>query len=789
MFNARTACRRARTIRRRAVAAISVSLLILALIGQWSLRALAQDAPPGPSASKSPFVGSPSCVECHRSEASDWRSSHHALAMQKASEATALGRFDGARFEKNGVETVFSKKGETLFVCTEGPDGKLADFEIKYAFGVFPLQQYLIELPGGRLQAFGVAWDARPAGKGGQRWFDLYPERKLAAGDPLHWTGLDQNWNYQCAWCHSTDLNKNYDPASGGFHTTWSEIAVGCEACHGPASDHVALVAQGENTPTPSHGFALQFDERKGVQWTMNELGQAARAPATMTIKEILICAGCHSRRSQFSSDPAKVASFYDAFQPSVLEAPLYYADGQQREEVYNFGSFLQSRMYAAGVTCSDCHNPHSGKLRAPGNDVCAQCHASERFDRASHHHHGRGSVGSLCAACHMSATAYMGVHERHDHSLRVPRPDRTATLGLPNACNKCHADKSAAWAADAIKSWGGAKTEGFQSFSKAFDLADRNGAGARSGLIRIGEDEGQSFLARASALARLARSPSRDAIDFAARALSIDDPMIRVSSIAILSNADAKTRRKALAPLLGDATRLVRMEAARALAGEGERELQPAERERFEKALRDYVDAQLFNAERPEAHANLGTLYAARGQADAARAEYKKALELDRTFVPAAVALSGLARAQSDEAGAEAALRKALVASPNESVLRHALGLSLIRQGRLGEALPELAEAERRTPGDPRFAYVYAVALHDAGKPRQALGILQGALARAPNDRDILLALTSYEIEAGDNSSASAHAALLANLEPDNEEAHTLLRALKEKAKGFAAP
>jgi Flp pilus assembly protein TadD len=759
-----------------------MGLLGFVLVAFWGASALAQDASPGPGIANAPFVGSPSCGECHKAEAGDWRNSHHALAMQKASDATVLGRFDGARFEKNERESLFSRRDGAFVVRTEGPDGKRADFEIKYAFGVFPLQQYLIELPGGRLQALGVAWDARPAAQGGQRWFDLYPDQKLAAGDPLHWTGLEQNWNYQCAWCHSTNLNKNYDPASGGFHTTWSEAAVGCEACHGPASDHLAWATKTKDAPAPSHGFALQFDERKEVQWRMNEAGQAFRSAPRTTSKEILICAGCHSRRSQFASDPAKVASFYDAFRPSLLEAPLYYVDGQQRDEVYEFGSFLQSKMHAAGVTCSDCHNPHSGKLRAAGDDVCAQCHAPERFAQASHHHHAEGSAGARCVACHMPTTAYLGVHQRHDHSLRIPRPDRTSALNIPNACNKCHTDKSAAWAGDATKSWGVAEAGGFQSFAEAFDLGDRAAPGARSSLARIAGDKVQPFVARASALSRLAHSPSREAVDLAARALSIEDPMIRTSSIAVLSNADVETRRRTLAPLLSDAARLVRMEAARALAGEVEGELQPTERARFEEALKDYVEAQLFNAERPESHANLGALHAARGNTDAARVEYDKALELDRTFFPAAIALGELMRAQGDEAGAEATLRKALVANASQGALRHALGLSLIRQGRMDEALSELAEAQKQTPEDPRFAFVYAVALHDAGKPKQALDTLDGALARSPYDRDILLALTSYEDEAGDNSAALAHAALLARLEPDDEAAHQLLRALQDK-------
>ena len=420
--------------------------LLLVSVGWFADgRAVAETA--APPASTAQFVGSASCAQCHKQEHADWLRSHHAGAMQQASDLSVLGRFDGSNFNKDGVESTFYKKDGKFWVRTDGPDGKPADFAIGYTFGVTPLQQYLIELPGGRLQALGIAWDARPASEGGQRWFHLYPDRKLAAGDPLHWTGIDQNWNYQCAWCHSTNVKKHYDPATASFHTTWSEINVGCEACHGPASNHIAWATKPEKRSSDDQtgrGFALSFDERKNVAWSLSEKGQAFRSATRATSKEIQVCAGCHARRAQFSDDAFDVSRFFDAFRPSLIEPGLHYSDGQQRDEVYNYASFLQSKMHAAGVTCADCHNPHSGKIRLVHNAVCAQCHAAERFDQISHHHHAPESEGALCANCHMPTTVYMGVDRRHDHSMRIPRPDRTQTIGAPNACMQCHTDKSA---------------------------------------------------------------------------------------------------------------------------------------------------------------------------------------------------------------------------------------------------------------------------------------------------------------------------------------------------------
>ncbi|WP_296708033.1 tetratricopeptide repeat protein [Rhodoblastus sp.] len=740
---------------------------------------------PARAETQAQFVGSESCSACHKSEYKAWGKSHHAGAMQVADDKTVLGDFKDAHFRKGEVESIFFRRDGKFFVHTDGPDGGLADFEIKYTFGLTPLQQYLIELPGGRLQAFGIAWDSRPADQGGQRWFDLYPDRKLAAGDPLHWTGIDQNWNFQCAWCHSTDLKKNYDPAKATFATHWSEISVGCEACHGPASRHLDWAKQRgglSDAEKKSRGFALRFDQRAGVTWAANPEGTAARSRPPGERKEELVCAGCHARRSQFSDAPKDAQHFYDAFHPSTLAPGLYYPDGQQRDEVYNFGSFAQSRMHGAGVTCSDCHDPHSGKLRLAGNEVCGQCHAAKVFDAPTHHHHPQGSPGAQCATCHMPTTTYMGVHARQDHSMRIPRPDRTLSMGTPNACNKCHTDKDASWAVAALKGWGMGAKPGAQGFAEALALADADGAGAGAALARVAKDESQPAIARASALQRLTGTPAPEVLAMAEQLTRADDPMIREAAVEVLASADPATKKRALTPLLRDETALVRMQAARALAGPAEANLTPADLAPFEKALDEYVAGQMFTAERPESRSNLGGLNLARGRLDAAQAEFAKSLELDKTFAPAAIQLAEIARARGDEKGAEAILTKSLADNPQSGPLNYALAMSLIRQKRVPDALVRLEEATRRAPDDTHTAYVYAVALHDTGAPAKAIEVLRAALTRRPNDRETLSALASYEAQSGDYASALGHVQALMKLEPDNPQLSRFEQALRAK-------
>jgi tetratricopeptide (TPR) repeat protein len=577
-----------------------------------------------------------------------------------------------------------------------------------------------------------------------------------------------------CAECHSTNLQKNYRPAEDRFETTWTDVSVACEACHGPGSRHVRwaeATKTGKPDPDPARGLAVKLAPTTGA-WALAEGESIARRATPLASRaEVEACGRCHSRRAQVWGEYRHGEPLAQSYRVSLLDAGLYHADGQMQGEVYEYGSFLQSRMYAAGVTCSDCHDPHSGKLLAPGNAACAQCHAPSKYDAPSHTHHAAGSKAAECVACHMPTTTYMVVDPRHDHSFRIPRPDRTVALGVPNACNQCHAKESAQWAAEAIAKWFPQPRLGFQTFAEGFHVADRGAPGAPGALIRIAEERTQPAIVRASALQRLGRYLSPVSLPTVRNALNDPDPMVRAAAVNALAGADATTRAQLLARMLGDPVRLVRMDAARTLAGEAEARLAPDDRKRFQSALEEYVAAQRFNADRPEGHAGLGILAATRGRDDEAAAAYRKALELDPTYVQAALNLADLDRALAREDEAERTLREAVKRLPQSAPVHHALGLSLVRQKRTSEALAELALAAKLAPEDARFAYVYGVALYDTGKRAEAMKALQGALARHPYDRNLLFALATYERAAGDAARARSRAKLLRELEPENRD------------------
>jgi predicted CXXCH cytochrome family protein len=737
------------------------------------------------------FVGSEACAGCHRAEADLWRSSQHKHAMDHATEQSVLGDFNNANFDYYGVRSRFFRRDGKFLVETDGPDGKPATFEVKYTFGLDPLQQYLIEFSDGRLQALSLAWDTRTKEQGGQRWFHLYPNEEIRHDDVLHWTKLNQNWNFMCAECHSTGVRKNYDALNDRFASTFAEISVGCEACHGQGSRHVAWVREQRSwwpfgkDQDPKKGLLTRLDERRDVVWRRDpRTGNAQRnfTPALLR-KEVETCGRCHARRGAFSEDWVPGRWLSDTHIVSPLARGLYEADGQMRDEVYNYGSFKQSKMFAAGVTCSDCHEPHGAKLRAPGDGVCAQCHAPDKYAAASHHRHEAANPPLACASCHMPARTYMVVDRRHDHGFRVPRPDLSVKLGTPNACNDCHSDQSAEWAAAAVERWYGPERKGFQKYAEAFHSAWTEKADAAALPSVVAADRSAPAFARASALSELVPRVSPSNIGLARTGLADPDPMVRIGALDMLESVPAAQIWPLVAPLLSDSSRGVRIRAAALLAPVPTASQPAADREAFKRAAAEFIAAQRLNADRPEARSALGNFFARRGRAPDAEAEYKAALRLSPRYAPAAINLADLYRSLGRDGEGEGVLRAAIGSSPDDAGLHHALGLVLTRLKRYQDSLAALRRAAELDPDRARYAYVYGVALHSAGHVDEAMTVLKESAARHPDDRDTLLALISYSRDAGDFAGALGYAERLGRLAPGDVSLNALIENLRRQS------
>ncbi len=776
-------------------AGIVTSVAVTAVLLLWAgvRRGVRTGQPPDPpsAAATAVYVGRQACAECHTRENDLWQGSHHDLAMQPAGPDTVLGDFDGASFTHNGVRSTFSKRDGGFFVRTDGPDGDLHEYRITYTFGVTPLQQYLVGFPGGRYQVLPLCWDTRPAGEGGQRWFHLYPDEVIGHGDALHWTGPNQNWNFMCAECHSTNLERNYDLEHDSYDTTWSEIDVSCEACHGPGSRHVewsrsGLASHGtQATPLDgtTMGLLVRLHDTDGGGWVMDmSTGTAKRSVPRSSHAQIDSCAPCHSRRISIDDDDAPGRPLLDTHIPALLVEELYHADGQILEEVYVYGSFLQSKMYREGVTCSDCHDPHSARLVARGNAICGKCHLPDRYDTPKHHFHEPDGPASSCVECHMRNRTYMVVDPRRDHSFRIPRPDLSKALGTPNACNQCHTDWPPEWAADAVAQWYGPRPRDVH-FGEALHAGRTGAAGAAHRLAALAADTNRPAIVRASALSLLVDSagPAAHATLAAIEiGLADDDALVRLAAVDAVADSDAVQRLRLAAPLLDDPVRAVRIRAARALAAVAAGVTDAGVRKALERAMAEYVQSELTNAERPESHVNLGNFYAEQRRFGLAEASYRTALRLDAEHVPAHVNLADLHRARGRDDRAEPLLRRAVEIAPPNAAAHHALGLLLVRQGHAPQAIEWFRRAVELAPDDPRFGYVYAVSLHSAGRLADALRELERTHAVNPADRDVLTALILFHREAGTLDAAIRFAEKLLAAAPDDPAGVQLLMDLR---------
>ncbi len=458
-----------------------------------------------------------------------------------------------------------------------------------------------------------------------------------------------------------------------------------------------------------------------------------------------------------------------------MLTPELFHADGQQRDEVYVWASFLQSRMHQAGVTCSDCHEPHSQRLRAEGNALCAQCHLPARYDTPDHHHHAAHGPGAACVGCHMPATTYMVVDPRRDHRLHVPRPDQTLALGLPNACTTCHTDRDPAWAAAAWREWYGTGRTPPVSYAAAFRAAETRRPGAATGLAKVAADTALPAIVRASALERLAGFAVPLSAHAAGRAARDPSPLLRLAAARVSETLPPAERVAIAAPLLGDPHRAVRIESARVLTA-ARPALAGAPAAAWERAAQEYLATLAFTADRPEGQVARGVFEAERGRFAAAQAAFAAARTLDPGFVPAWLNAADAHRAAGDEAAAQRLLEQGLARAPDTAALHHALGLLHVRQRRREAALQALQRATELAPDEPRYAYVYAVALHSYGAPDQAIARLERAAGRWPGERDILLALATMQRDAGRPEAARRAAEALLAADPGDAEARALL-------------
>lgn len=706
------------------------------------------------------FVDEGRCASCHSDQAAAFVKSNHAKAMAVADDKTVRGNFDDASFEHDGIFTAFFKRGGLYFVRTEGSDGKEGEFQVKYTFAYEPLQQYLVDIGGGRLQALDIAWNTNK-----QEWFWLGTSKPAKPGTTFHWTGPFYRWNRTCIDCHSTDPQANFQPATGQYKSSYVATSIGCQSCHGGGAKHVEWAEAG----------ALQSVDGVGL------------APIDQNV-----CLACHARRTKLLGGYGPGKAFLDHFSPNLLRPDLYFPDGQILDEVFEYGSFQQSKMAIAGVTCLDCHKQHETTLKADGNAVCTQCHAeikSQRFvgfdpsgvfDSPTHTRHAAGSDGALCANCHMPERTFMKVDPRRDHSLVVPRPDLSIAFGTPNACTTCHATQTNEWAADKMDKWYGAKWRQRPTIAHAFAGAAKSDPAAIEALRSLVADREQAGIVKGSAIEAMGRLGGEAVIGDVMAAAASPDPLVRLGAAQAASNLSPERRLEAIGRLLADETRAVRVTAVIALGNTPTADLLGEQRRTFRAALEDlraYVEA---NVDMAEAQNNYGLLLMGQRQAEEAEAALRRAISLDGSLAGAHANLAELYRATGQNDKSENTYVDAIKNLPEEPLLRYGHALSLVRMKDMIGAISELEASVRLAPANAQYRTTLAVALDSVGRTDDAFNALSQPLPNASADANLLSTAIQFGLKLRRYPQTLTLAEELARLQPGNKQLAELILQLR---------
>ncbi len=724
------------------------------------------------------YGGSVSCKACHEEAYELWAKSHHGLAERSPDAPHEHPAFEPGRTFRHGTQQTSLRQTNGHFeIKTAGLSQTQEVFQVERIIGNLPLRQLLVPFPGGRWQATEACWDPRS-----NEWFNVYGTEDRRPGEWGHWTGRGMNWNTMCATCHNTRLRKNYNATNDVYHTAMAEVGVGCESCHGPLKAH--------------------------NQWQAANKGKNLKDPTLPKISRdqmLATCAACHSRRGEITGDPKPGDRFFDHHLLSIVdESDLFYPDGQIRDEDYEFTAFLGSRMFHKGVRCVDCHDFHSAKVKLPGNIMCLSCHgagqtnapvinpvthsrhrvfgfdtngATLSFDLGNYKPGAIQETGGECVNCHMPQTVYMQRHWRHDHGFTIPDPLLTKQFGIPNACNRCHQDKSVDWSLGYVEKWYGDKMQRpYRQRAQTIARAKNGDEAARDPLLKMLQADEQDYW-RAVAANLLERWAGEPPIATAlVNQLADTNALVRqniIQTLATLGENLPPEIRAAVAGRLTDSSRNVRIVAAQTLAPR--------------LKLNSLAGSELLhmlnhNADQPAGQMQLGIFALARGETTNALQHFATAAKWD-AFSPGihhetAIVLSQLGRPQ--EALAE--LQEAVRLAPQDAEFRFKLALAWNELGDRAKTLTELEAAAKLDPSHARASYNLGLARAAAGDPAGAIHALLIAETAAPRDPQIPYARATIHLQLGQIEEARAAARRALELAPQFAEAAALLQQLPAK-------
>ena len=704
--------------------------------------------------SQNEYVGDSTCISCHKKEYDEWKLSDHFRAMEVPHDTTVLGNFDNATYTADGVTSRFFRRDGKFFINTQGEDGRYHDYEIKYTFGYYPLQQYLIEFDRGRMQVTRQSWDSR-----NNKWFHQYAGQIISPNDWLHWTGNAQNWNTMCGECHTTNYQKNYNFETDSYNTTYSQITVSCETCHGPAKKHIDYINGDYNKGDKTAGSFILMAKN-------STQGQ-----------EIQSCFPCHARKGNISANMFHTIEILDDYIPEIPSTEYYHADGQVEDENYTYASFLQSVMYRHNVKCSDCHNSHTGKLIIAGNGVCNQCHNKKNYDSPEHTFHAMGTDGAQCKSCHMPSKYYMGNDLRHDHIFRAPRPDLTVKYGTPNACNDCHKDKSAQWAADAVVKWYGANRP--YHFAEDLVPGSRMDAQAQAHLVKLLGDTATPSIIKATAVHYLGSVNDNNSLQNILKQLDDKDAQVRYRAVTALTNFPPLQWQASVMPMLEDKVRAVRIAAANLLLTSNDPQNLSQFGEPYTKAAAELNDHMLYQTDFASGNVMAADYFLKLRNYDRAETFYLRGLQKDSAMNYARLNLSTMYNIMGRNPDGLKVLQDAIKTDPKNDRIYFNLALLYNEMNEPANVEKNLKKAIELKTTNPRVYYNYGVLLQQNQQPREAEKQYLAGLKIAPVDADINYALCVLYMQEGQAAKAIQHGQTLKQYYPTDQRFITLYQQL----------
>lgn len=698
------------------------------------------------------FLGNENCKSCHLKEFNSWEGSHHDKAMQVVSDSSVLGNFNNIKFKSQGVTSHFFKKEDDYYVNTEGPDGAYYDYKIEYTFGITPLQQYIVKFPNGHFQCLRTAWDTVK-----KKWFDLYPDFKVVHSEWLHWSRGGLNWNNMCSDCHSTNVRKNYDKTIHSYDTKYAIINVSCEACHGPGKAHV------EQANVLGENYKVTNDLKMTVGTESKDLVDQ--------------CARCHMRREQISEYYNFEGSMLDHYFPQLIVENTYYPDGQILDEDYVYGSFVQSKMYHNGVSCINCHDVHSLKLKFDGNNLCLQCHLPETYNTPSHHFHLNDTEGAKCINCHMTGKYYMGNDFRRDHSFRIPRPDQSIKYGTPNACAQCHDDKDNQWAwENYLKQYGPPKNKHFSDLLVPGLRGDENGF---EYLLQLAKDTIYPDIARASAVLGMTDYFDANSIDNMIGFLNDDSPLVKGAALDALGEINSTDYVSYCLPLLEDEKRSVRVKAFYAIASLDEMLIPEHYKDVYKKVKNEFETNLDITSDFIGGRIKKANFYLKKGDLTTAIKEYEDGLEIDNINNIARTNLANLYYRNNDFKSAEDAFKIIIQQEPEYGQTYYSYGLLLAELNRIDEAIEQMELAIKLMPDNIRPYYNLSLLYDKINNLDKAEAVVVKGLKKAPQNDSLLYMLAYVYSKNNQLEKAKNIAKRLVDMYPNNSNYRTLYNQL----------